>query len=176
MIDIIPSNTLSFQDNVTLTCFAGGGPGNVFQWKKNGVNVAEGSDSVLQLNFITATAGGEYTCLVHNAAGSNSISIALYVRPYFTVQPMSISTEGDQNINLTCESQAFPLPTIEWFRFDGEEFGVTVTQTNTSALMFTPVQFGDEGDYYCTATSNGESTNSTTATLTGTITACNCAS
>ena len=169
MIDVTPSNILSRGDNVTLTCSARGGPDNVFQWQKNGTDLPGENQTTLQLTDIDATDGGEYTCVVSNAAGNDSTSTTLYIRPYFTTQPMSISTEAGQNETLTCEAEGFPEPTIQWFRDDGIDFGMNVTGMNTSTLMFTPVQFGDEGDYYCTATSNGESTNSTTVTLTGDI-------
>ena len=144
-----------------------GGPDNMFQWQKNGEDLSGENQPTLQLTMVDATDGGEYTCVVSNAAGNDSTSTTLYIRPYFTVPPMSIESDTGRNATLICEAEAFPEPTIEWFRVDGADFGL-VTGRNTGTLMFTPVQFGDEGDYYCTATSNGTiSTNSSTATLTG---------
>ena len=159
--------TANFGDNVTLTCSARGGPQNVFQWQTNGTDLPGENQTTLQLTDIDATDGGEYTCVVSNGAGNDSISTTLYIRPYFTTQPMSISTKAGQNETLTCEAEGFPEPTIQWFRDNGADFGLNVTGMVTSNLMFTPVQFGDEGDYYCTAASNGESSNTTTVTLTG---------
>ena len=167
MIDATPSNILRHGDNVSLTCSARGGPENVFQWQKNGEDLPGENQTTFQLTLVSATDGGEYTCVVSNAAGNDSTSITLYIRPYFTSQPMSIDSEAGQNATFTCEADGFPEPTFEWFRPDSEEFGVNVTGMNTNTLMFTPVQFGDEGDYYCTATSNGTSINSSTVTLTG---------
>ena len=166
-LHILPSNILNYQDNVTLNCSAGGGPGNMFLWQKDGDNMTRRNDSTLELTFVTASAGGGYTCTVSNAAGSASINITIYIRLYFTIQPTSISTEVDKNHTLICEAEAFPEPTFEWFHAGRREFGINVTGMNTGTLMFTPVQFGDEGDYYCTATSNGESSNSSVATLSG---------
>ena len=166
-IDTTSRNILTVGDNVTLTCSARGGPDNMFQWQKNGADLPGENQTTLQLTDIDATDGGEYTCVVSNAAGTDSINTTLYIRPYFTTQSMSISTEAGQSETLTCEAEGSPEPTIQWFRDNGLDFGMDVTGMNTSDLMFTPVQFGDEGDYYCTATRNGESTNSSTATLTG---------
>ena len=171
-LTVSPMETVNFRDNVTLTCSARGGPDNMFQWQRNGMNVTGGQQSTLELNSVSATDGGEYTCVVSNAAGSDSINTTLYIRPYFTTQPMSISTEAGQNETLICEAEGFPEPTIQWFRDNGADFGMNVTGMDTSDLMFTPVQFGDEGDYYCTATSNGESTNSSTVSLTGNSAVC----
>ena len=166
---VSPMKTVNFGDNVTLTCSARGGPDNVFQWQRDGMNVTGGQQSTLELNSVSATGGGVYTCVVSNAAGNDSISTTLYIRPYFTTQPMSISTEAGQNETLTCEAEGFPEPTIQWFRAENSDIGMDVTGVNTSILTFTPVQFGDEGGYYCTATSRGMfSTNGPTLTLSGT--------
>ena len=167
MIDVTPSNILSRGDNVTLTCSARSGPDNVFQWQKNGADLPGENQTTLQLTDIDAADGGEYTCVVSNAAGSDNINKTLYIRPYFTTQPMSVSTEAGQNETLTCEAEGFPEPTIQWFYDVRADFGMNVTGMDTCNLMFTSVQFGDEGDYYCTAISNGESTNSSTIILTG---------
>ena len=161
---------LSHGDNSAFICSASGGPDNMFQWQKNGADLRGEKQTTLQLTLVSAADGGEYTCVVSNSAGSDSTSTTLYIRPYFHVQPISMRTEVGQNAFFTCEAEAFPEPTFEWFRADSEEFGVNVTGMNTSTLMFTPVQFGDEGDYYCTATSNGTiRTNSSTVTFTGEI-------
>ena len=169
MLNVTPSNILSRGDNVILTCSTRGGPDNMFQWQKNGADLPGEDQTTLQLTDIDATDGGEYTCVVSNAAGNSSINTTINIRLYFDMQPMDINTEAGQNHMLTCGAEAFPEPTIQWFRDDGADFGMNVTGMNTSDLMFTPVQFRDEGDYYCTATSNGESTNSTTVTLTGEV-------
>ena len=166
-IDTTPSNFLNRGDNVTLTCSASGGPNNVFQWQKDGADLLGENQFTLQLTDVNATDGGEYTCVVSNAAGNDSTSTTLYIRLYFAFQPMNIRTETGENRMLNCGAEAFPEPAIEWFRADSEGFGVNVTGMNTNSLMFSPVQFGDEGDYYCTATSNGTSANSSTVTLTG---------
>ena len=167
MIAVTQSNILNNQDNVTFTCSARGGPDNVFQWLKNGADLTGENQTTLQLTDIDATDGGVYTCVVSNAAGNDSTNTTLYIRPYFTTQLMSISTEDGQNEMLTCEAEGFPEPTIQWFRSNGLDFGMNVTGMSINTLMFTPVQLGDEGDYYCTATSNGENRNSSTITLTG---------
>ena len=166
---ISPMETAYFQDNVTLSCSSSGGPNNMFQWQQGAVNIINKQQPTLELISVDATDGGEYTCVVSNAAGNDSTSTTLYIRPYFTLQPLNTTTKVDEDHTLTCEAEAFPEPTFEWFHADSEEFGVNVTGMNTGTLMFTPVQFGDEGDYYCTATSNGTGINSSTVTLTGEI-------
>ena len=164
---VFPTVPVDLGDTVTLICATSGGPDNMFQWQRKEKNIPGGQQSTLELNSVSATDGGVYTCVVSNAAGNDSISTTLYIRPYFTTQPMSISTEAGQNETLTCEAEGFPEPTIQWFRADRADYGMNVAGMNASDLMFTPVQFRDEGGYYCTATSNQSRSNSSTAILSG---------
>ena len=56
-------------DNVTLTCSADGGPNNDYMWFYGSTSLTNGP--VLELSNIRASDGGEYTCVVSNAAGSD---------------------------------------------------------------------------------------------------------
>ena len=162
-----PPDVLRFGDNVTFTCSALGGPGNMFQWQKDGQDLLSESQSTLTLANVNAMDGGLYTCVVTNAAGNDNSDITLNIAPYFIVQPNDILTNNSDSQTLTCEAEGFPDPVYQWFRNDNEMVRSNLTAINSSMLLFDPVLFGDEGDYYCTATSNGISVNSTTATLTG---------
>jgi len=68
---------------------------------------------------------------------------------------------------LACEAEAFPEPQYQWMRVGGM-FSENVAGVDSSLLVFNPVIFGDEGDYYCSATSNRVTVTSDNATLTGT--------
>ena len=73
---MIQSNTLtSFNSTVTLMCFAGGGPNNIFVWRKQGTVVS--NSSTLELSMITGSDGGTYECTVANGAGSATTSAEL---------------------------------------------------------------------------------------------------
>ena len=67
---------------------------------------------------------------------------------------------------LVCEAEAFPEPQYQWVRVSGT-FDENVAEVDNNVLVFTPVRFGDAGEYYCIATSNGHSVESNTSTLTG---------
>ena len=162
-----PPGVLSLGNNVTFTCTAQGGPNNMFQWQKDGQELFGESQSTLTLTTVNATDGGLYTCAVTNAAGNDSSDITLNISPYFIVQPNDTLTNNGDSLTLTCGAEGFPDPVYQWFRNDNEMVRSNLTGDNSSMLLFDPVLFGDEGDYYCTATSNGISVNSTTATLTG---------
>ena len=162
-----PPDVLSFEDNVTFTCSALGGPDNIFQWQKDGQELFGESQSTLTLTDVNAADGGVYTCVVTNAAGNDSSDITLNILPYFIVQPNDILTNNGDSQTPTCGAEGFPNPVYQWFRNDNQMVRSNLTGDNSSMLLFDPVLFGDESDYYCTATSNGISVNSTTATLTG---------
>ena len=55
-----------------LQCRAQGGPGNAFKWHF-GENIV-GEEDMLEINQ-TAREGGEYLCVVRNAAGSGNASV-----------------------------------------------------------------------------------------------------
>ena len=147
MIGVTPSNILSRGDNVTLTCSARGGPDNMFQWQKNGADLPGENQTTLQLTDIDATDGGEYTCVVSNAAGNDSTNVTLYIRPYIVVnpQPLLLTVERS-NVTFTCEALSFPGPSYQWDK-DGDPGFSDFAQI----LTFNPVDYGDEGYYTCVA-------------------------
>ena len=153
-------------DNVTLNCSAQGGPDNTYQWQRSGTDLDNEAMQTLTITQISAMDGGEYTCVVSNAAGSGNASTLLNVSPYIAVDPTDISARNGTVHMLVCEAEAFPEPQYQWIRASGN-FSETVTGVDSSVLGFTPVLFGDEGEYYCTAVSNGRSVESSTSTLTG---------
>ena len=138
-------------ENVTLTCISMGGPGNIYQWEKDGNVVA--TDDVLTLMGIDASSGGIYTCTVSNLAGSDSATTRLYVAPYFVIHPGNVETSNSSDMNISCLAESFPEPEYIWVK-DGDsdlvrEGVVAVDMSNS--LEFRPVLFGDEGVYVCVA-------------------------
>ena len=154
-------HTFNRSSVVILTCSTLGGPDNEYQWLRS--NETLSNSSVLTLDSVV---GGEYTCTVTNLAGSGNATTNVFVNLEFTQQPNDTLATNSSMIMLTCEAEGFPDPVYQWFRNDSQMIRSDV-EDNSSMLLFDSVLFGDEGDYYCTATSNGISVNSTTATLTG---------
>ena len=151
---------------MTLQCSVLGGPVNAYQWLAGGVVIAGETSEDYTFNIMSASDGGEYTCVVTNLAGNDSASTNVFVAPYFTAVPADIETSDGDMGTLTCVAEAFPSPDYIWGRVDGGTIRDQVTGRNTSMLMFNPVMFGDEGDYYCNATSNGVTSQSPSATVT----------
>ena len=156
-------------NNATFNCTAQGGPGNTYQWQRNGTNLDDETTQTLAITRISVNDGDEYTCIVSNVAGNDTASTSLFVYPEITLDPVSVlnATNGTVHI-LTCEAVGFPEPLYRWVRVSGT-FRGNVVGVNSSILVFSPVIFGDEGEYYCTATSNNVTVMSQNATLTGNL-------
>ena len=146
-------------DSVSFGCSAMGGPNISFTWEMNGVLV--GNDSVLNLMNIEASHGGDYTCIVSNAAGTDSATATLFVAPYFVnLLDSEILTTNGSNLNLNCDSAGFPPPNVTWTNMLGDEV------SSLAQLDFAPVVFGDEGTYVCMASSEINGTIFTTTNQT----------
>ena len=147
LIDVTPSNILSRGENVTLTCSARGGPDNMFQWKKNGTDLPGENQTTLQLTDIDATDGGEYTCVVSNAAGNDSTNVMLYIQPYIVVNPQPLLlTVVRSSVTFTCEALSFPPPSYQW-----EKEGVPGFVSTEQNYMIGAASYSSGGVYRCVA-------------------------
>ena len=59
-----------------LNCTSEGGPELEYQWEFQG-NVIS-NDSILMINNVNTSNGGDYTCNVTNDAGSNDTMVTVY--------------------------------------------------------------------------------------------------
>ena len=152
----IKFNVASIGDNVTLLCTNGGGPSNAYEWSKGGRILNNEGDNTLMLNRIDITSGGNYTCTVSNAAGMDSTTTVLYIAPYI-VTPLEEQTDtfNGSYVNISCDADGFPRPTVKWVNVTGMEV------SNTSLLEFNPVVVRHEGGYRCIATLNVNDTDFT---------------
>ena len=133
------------EETVNFTCSSLGGPGVTYQWSKDG-SVLEGEDSALLLiSNVSTSSGGSYTCNASNPAGYDTASGALYVHPFFTLQPADALSRINVNLTLTCEADGFPSPAVHWEDSEG------MSVSSSALLELAPVMFGDEGVYYCVA-------------------------
>ena len=55
---------------VLLTCEGQGGPNNSLSWMRQGMEIATTSSLTVAVN--SSTDGGEYACVISNAAGSDN--------------------------------------------------------------------------------------------------------
>ena len=153
---------------VTFNCSAQGGPDNTYQWQNDGEDLINETDTTLTLNNISAMNGGNYTCVVSNAAGNDSATAVLYVEPIIVTQPTDILTRNGTVESFTCAAESFPSPEYTWEKYNEETNSFDMVSSG-SVLEFTPAVFGGEGSYHCVASLPGTSLNITSqsAILTG---------
>ena len=160
-------NQTYFQSDVaSLSCTSIGGPNNAYQWQANDTDIPGETMENLTLTNVNASTGGMYTCVVTNAAGNDSDSTFLFIAPFFITQPVDEETSNGSSVTLQCVAEAFPSPSYLWARSDGALIREDVI-TSVYNLSINPVLFGDEGDYYCNATSRNEVARSHDATISG---------
>ena len=156
-------------DNMTFSCTSLGGPDNSIQWLKDGESFGQRineSSSGLELTDISVTEDGAiYTCVASNAAGTGSASVSLLISPVFVTHPMNEEIINGTVVSFICTAMAFPDPTYIWLRVGGD-LPESAVGVNTLMLTLSPAVFGDQGIYYCTATSSGVSVSSLMAFLT----------
>ncbi len=70
------SRSVSVGDAVTFTVAADGSPPPTFQWKKNGVDLAEETGASYSIGSVSAADAGSYTVVVTNASGAVTSAIA----------------------------------------------------------------------------------------------------
>ena len=149
-----------------LMCTSRGGPSNTYQWQTNDTDIEGETMENLTLANVNASTGGMYTCVVTNAAGNDSDSTFLFIAPYFITEPVDEETTNGSSVTLQCVAEAFPSPDYLWARTDGLPIRQEL-MINSDSLSFDPVIFGDEGDYYCNATSREAVAHSRDATIAG---------
>ena len=166
--------TRGFQAVHSFTCQAQGGPDNMFEWTFNDSPLTNANTtstsmlSTLTISNISASNGGEYTCIVSNLAGNASNYSTLYVSPYIVTNPVEYLTviNGTMDV-LVCVAEAFPSPTYTWTKLTGPGSPmVVVLESVSGTLLFSPkIKFRDYGTYVCTASSNGRVENSSVSTV-----------
>ena len=161
------NETYQLGNTATLECHSLGGPGNTYQWQMDGNILLGEVSTILILPGITVSDGGTYSCSVSNAAGNHSASTLLFVSPYFLQQPevVVLTSEGSA-FNLSCVAAAFPEPVYQWGREDTQVIRMEIS-TNQSTFTISSVQFGDQGNYFCSTSSNGFMNTSSSAVVTG---------
>ena len=153
---------------VTFSCSAQGGPDNTYRWQNNGRDLMNETDATLTVSNISAMNGGNYTCVVSNAAGNDSATAVLYVEPIIVTQPTDILTRNGTVVSFTCAAESFPAPEYTWEKYN--EGSSSFNRVSSGPVLeFTPAVFGDEGSYRCVASLPGTSRNATSdqAVLTG---------
>ena len=170
--DILSEIVADRGDSVTLQCNSTAD--GVYWQTPSGQVFFNPNGTDFNITDIVAEDGGYYTCA--NEMSEALSTHVLYVTPYFTSQPPDIYTSNGVFESVRCFAEAFPSPSVYWLVPFGNTSGSGSGDQSSSGsgsgdqsmqqiLEFNPVQFGDEGLYFCVASNEyGESTTSITVT------------
>ncbi|XP_004706727.1 hemicentin-1 [Echinops telfairi] len=149
---------------VRLECEARGIPAPSLTWLKdgspvssfaNGIQVLSGG-RILALTSAQISDTGRYTCVAVNAAGEKQrdFDLQVYVPPNIMGEEQNISVLIGQGVELLCQSDAIPPPTLTWFKDVRpllKKPGLSISK-NGSVLKIEDAQAQDSGRYTCEAT------------------------
>lgn len=93
--------------------------------------------------------------MVFNKAGYGIDTVALYISPIVLIQPVDQYTQYSNSVELLCVGDSYPPPVYQWQKMNPVtmEFE-TLVGKNASHLMFTSIEYDDNGIYRCLVNSD----------------------
>lgn len=160
------SQTVNVGANVSFSVVATGSPAPTYQWRKDTVDIANATNATLNLNSVQTTAGGTYTVVVTNSAGSVTSNGAV-----LTVNQVSANAPGTPASAGAFASSASEI-TVTWLppasggaptgykleRATDEAFTAgltTVTLASTATSYVDAAVSGNTKYYYRLSATNG---------------------
>ena len=104
--------------------------------------------------------------MVYNSAGNDSDNSLVYIFPYIVTEPEDVDSSNGSVVIFTCEAESFPTPTYQWIR-DEDMIRTDGLDVDSEMLEFSPIQFEDEGIYFCNVSSGESEISSSKVTLRG---------
>ncbi|MCC6322424.1 MAG: immunoglobulin domain-containing protein [Phycisphaerales bacterium] len=159
-----PENQTVCQGEFTTIAVTPSGTGPfTYSWRKNG-NPIGGFSATYSINPVEPTHAGNYDCVVTNACGSATSSVAVLTvtaLPAVTTSPVSVAVcPGDPASFTVVATGAAPL-SYQW-----QKDGADVAGATSPTLNIPSVAAGNAGAYWCVVTNSCGSTFSDAATLT----------
>ena len=158
-----PSRGVTAGTNVTFTVGAGGAGTLRYQWRFNGSNLANATNSSLALANVQATNAGAYAVNVTDANGallSSNATLSILAAPVITLQPASLTYATGAGATLTAAASGTPTPGYQWL-FNG----TTLAGATLGTLTIGNFQSTNEGVYALRASNSVGIATSTGAEL-----------
>ncbi len=148
---------------VTLTVGATGTPLLHYQWRFNGTNLLNATNSTLVLTNFQGSQAGDYSVIVSNPVGatiSPEARLSLAMPPWITAAPNNRTVLAGGDVSFKVLAIGNPAPNYQW-RHNGQD----ISGATNSTLFLTNVQPSQAGDY-SVEVRNAYGTNSATAHMT----------
>jgi beta-lactamase superfamily II metal-dependent hydrolase len=158
------SQTVNPGANVTFSVTASGTAPLGYQWRLNGVDIAEANAASFTISNVQSSDAGNYSVIVENAAGDvTSANAVLTVRvpPSITTQPASQTVTAGGNVTFSVSATGTAPLSYQW-RFNG----ANIAGATAASLAKSNVQSGDAGNYSVVVNNAAGSATSANAALT----------
>ncbi|KPK80046.1 MAG: hypothetical protein AMS27_17420, partial [Bacteroides sp. SM23_62_1] len=162
------NNAVCDGDNVIFHVVATG-TNLLYQWQKDGVNLAGETNPDLAVNSVGPADVGVYKCNITNTCGTlstNSVNLTIYNPTIITTQPVSKSICVGKSVSFTVVASGANL-TYQWEK-DGIPLvnGGKISGATSNSLAITSVATTDAGAYTVTVTGSCGIVTSAAAVLT----------
>lgn len=142
---------------VTFDVTASGTAPFIYQWKKEGTNIAGATSISYVVANITTADAGNYTVEVSNSLGttlSNIATLTIMNAPVFTLQPVASTVPIGKPFTLVSLATADATLTYQWFKNN-----VAITGATSATYTISSPTLSDSGTYKVVATNtfNGAS-------------------
>ena len=130
-------------DSVSFSVSAAGTALN-YQWWKDGMTVAQGTNAILTLNNLQGGDAGSYTLIVSNSYGSTTSAVATLTvsDPWISTQLVSQSRNLGQSASFSLLAVGTAPLSYQWWKN-----GAALAQATTATLDLSNLQSSDIGSY-----------------------------
>ena len=150
----------------TVTATTPGGVTNVYQWRKNGVNISGAIQPTYSIAAAQSADAGSYEVVVSNIAGSvvsASAILSVTVPPTITQQPVSQTVDGGATVSFTVVATVSgEVPNVYQWRRNG----LNINGATQAAHTIVAAQPTDAGSYDVVISNTAGSVTSAIAVLT----------
>ncbi len=142
------SATVTTGNSVTFSVTASGNPTPTYQWRKNGIAIANATDATFSIDSVSSADAGTYDVVVSNANGSTTSSGATLTvtsansAPTITEQPENTRALVGSTASFSVSATGNPAPAYQW-----RKDGVAIPGGTSATLALTNVQSSDVGSY-----------------------------
>lgn len=139
------SQTVVEGSEAVFSVIASGTEPLLYQWKKDGTEVAGATNATLTLTGVTSPQAGAYTVTVSNEAGSVTsapATLTVNVPPAITTQPLSQSVKEGVNVHFSVVATGTAPLRYQW-----QKNGADLAGATGATLDLANVRVTDAGDY-----------------------------
>jgi hypothetical protein len=150
--------------NISFSVGVCGTPPFTYQWRFNGTDIANATNSTFSLFNVTMANAGQYTVAISNPAGSiisEPAMLVVQIPPLILTHPQPVTAIRDQTASFSVTAGGTPPFGYQWL-FNGLPIS---GQTNSTAVI-SPVRVNDGGNYSVTVFNTAGSIQSSNALLT----------